>query len=81
MLQPWLIAKGVREALFLSYKTLDMSQTKNSKLKSKLKNKMLKTSWVLEEKGCIVNFRKNLATKRPRVKLCAHGHCGQNIMI
>jgi hypothetical protein len=59
------LTKGAREALLLSYKTLDMSQTKNSKLESKLKNKMLKTSWVLMKNDVLLTSEKIGQQKGP----------------
>jgi hypothetical protein len=42
-----------------------MSQTNNSKLKSKFKNKMLKTSWVLRKKDVLLTSEKNWQQKGP----------------
>jgi hypothetical protein len=48
-----------------------MSQTKNSKLKSKFKNKMLKTSWVLRKKDVLLTSEKNWQQKGPG-SICVH---------
>jgi hypothetical protein len=42
-----------------------MSQTKNSKLESKFKNKMLKTSWVLRKKDVLLTSEKIWQQKGP----------------